>query len=182
MRSLLLFLCLAPMLHAADPAPASTAKPDPTLPYCLDRKTISSLAPVDLASKVMDNLIDYLRKKEDFYVAALQLPPQWRVVFTTSTLESTTTVDGLGDFFGNTGGKFNAVLEGDLRFIGALPYLPLFAEARKVADAISPKDSADTREKKFESIQSAFYKEFRCKGITGFLGEFIKAHPDLYAK
>jgi hypothetical protein len=179
MKIIVLLICLSSVLSATEP----TTKPEKVVQppaYALDKKFLASADPLEVTSAAMKGLHSHLKAiHRDFDKEALKFPSAWRAAYTTETLEATINIDGLKDFFENTEGKLNAVLEDDLRFIGALRYIPLFAQARKIAESsLSPQ----ARDKQLDDIDSVISKELNRKSISQILGEFMKAHPDLYGK
>ena len=121
-----------------------------------------------------------------------RLNQPWRAVYTSLDLMAEVENGGFHQFFWNSEGKVNAETEEGLQFLGATPYHGLFTEARKIFEAHDyVGEKADTgntwegftaayKEKRMGELDTSFYKQ--PKRLDDFIGDFIKAHPELYTK
>lgn len=159
----------------------------------LDSTAIDSGSPSDIADRTWDAVLEALKPAEKDYNAAIRkLPKPWRAVYTTFWLECEVNNGGHHQFFWNSDGALIAETQADLELIGAIPFLALFTEARKIYGAHNYAEektsssntwegfTAAYREKRMDELDTAFYKE--PKNIGTYLGEFIRSHPELFTK
>jgi hypothetical protein len=165
----------------------------PAITPHLDPATINAGSPADVADAAWTTVVDALEAaKGDHEAAVHRLPRPWRAVYTTYWLQCEVNNGGHHQFFWNSEGALNAETEEDIEFIGATSFLGLFREARRVFDAHDYRKekrkagkswegfTAGYREKRMAELDSAFYK--MPKRLEQYLGEFIRAHPELYSK
>jgi hypothetical protein len=144
----------------------------------------------DVADKAWKKVLASLDKARNRIEAIRRLPQQWRAVYTTIHLEAEVQNGGHHQYFWNGEGALNEEVSSDLRFIGALPFADLFAEALKIYEEHDYADdklncgntwqgfTAAYREGRMENLDNAFYKQPR--SLAWFLGEFIRKNPDLF--
>jgi len=144
----------------------------------------------DIAYAAWKKVLSSLKGAEDYAGAVCQLPLHWRAVYTTIHLEAEVQNGGHHQYFWNGEGELNDELSHDLRFIQALPFADLFAEALKVykendyaSDKLECENSwegftAAYSEGRMGNLDNAFYEQ--PKSLAWFLGEFIRKNANLF--
>jgi hypothetical protein len=109
---------------------------------------------------------------------AMLLPRHWRAVYAIYTLEASRNSDGLDGFFFNSKGNLDNVIEKDLPYVGATPYVKLFSEARKIYYDTSM--SEDARSKALNRLDDQFSAVEEKHTLSDYLRDFMKSHQALF--
>jgi hypothetical protein len=106
------------------------------------------------------------------------LPQKWRMIYTVCWLQAEVDNGGHDQFFYNGRGEFDADTEADLRFLGAVPFLELFIEARRLYYS-APANRTD-RIPEHAPLDDAFYAQK--KTLHHWVGEHVLSHLSEYCE
>lgn len=160
----------------------------------MDRRTIATLSPERLAQAASHALFDCLEKDPDAMEEIIRaLLPSWRMVETLRTLEYEVRNGGFHQFFWNSRENcMSAETAEDLEKVGAREHSEIFAralilfakhdyDAEKGAEPIGWESfHRGNEEGRFRELDEAFWRQNREKSLSEYLGEYIKANPELY--